>query len=109
VSTSYLLIRAKVVNYYNWRVTKIICEKRHPKCAHKPKDNVLEWKDEPELNAALTQDLANLHTLAEQSKPKIIFTFGAFAFEFARRAIEGTNDPHVYVLSLIISVHPHFP
>jgi hypothetical protein len=63
---------------------------------HKPKDNVLEWKDEPELNAAITQDIANLHTLAEQYKPKIIFTFGAFSFEFARRAVEGTNDPYVY-------------
>jgi hypothetical protein len=63
---------------------------------HKPKDTIYEWKDTPTSNSAITQDLVNLCTLAEQYMPKIIFTFGSFAFEFARRSIERADIFYPY-------------
>jgi hypothetical protein len=66
------------------------------KSDHKPKDNIYEWKDVPVANSSITQDLVDLRTLTEQYMPKIVFTFGSFAFEFARRSIERADIYHPY-------------
>ena len=51
----------------------------------KPKDSDLNWG--PELNA----EIEDYRTHLKQFKPSIVLSFGAFAFEFARRAMSEEN------------------
>jgi hypothetical protein len=57
----------------------------------KPKDRENEWSQ------AVEGEVQNLRNLLDEFGPKFIFSFGAFSFEFARRALhEEPKRPHSF-------------
>jgi hypothetical protein len=55
----------------------------------KPAGNVLQWP------MPVEDEIQHLHRLLEKHHPKLILSFGAFAFEFGRRALNEA-EPHPY-------------
>ena len=60
------------------------------RASEKPRGTALEWSFDLE---AETSELARL---LDSHSPKLVFTFGSFAFEFARRSQEETPRPSRY-------------
>ena len=55
--------------------------------SEKPPDTALEWSFD------LEAEMSELARLLDSYSPKLVFTFGSFAFEFARRSQEETPHP----------------
>lgn len=58
----------------------------------KPKRNVLIWEDEDYLNKSLDE----FKKLVDENKPILILTFGAFSYEFVRRALGNESKKYGY-------------
>lgn len=58
---------------------------------NKPEPNLIDWSSKDEL----LKEIQYYRTISEKYQPKLILSFGAFSFEFGRRALEKPHE-HAY-------------